>query len=183
MTGLMTLNGTYTAEGALNDLKQVNLNLEGTLNTMSTVDLETALEICGVINNSGSWTLGENISVKQRNHAHSEKDAAFNNSGEVTVEGVKTTSSGAINNMPKTLYKKVENGRLIWRGMETVAVINEFVEMDECWATDFNAVLKPNASASENLNQSGDWGEVWQKSRTAGVFGSLNQGMIHPFDN
>lgn len=157
MTGLMTLNGTYTAKDALNNLKQENLNLEGTLNTMSTVDLETALEICGVINNSGSWTLGENISVKQRNHAHSEKDAAFNNSGVVTVEGVKTTSADAINNMPKTLYKKVENGRLIWRGMENVADINNFVEMDGCWATDFNAVLKPNANGSEDLNQSGDW--------------------------
>ena len=30
---------------------------------------------------------------------------------------------------------------------------------------------------------SGAWGEVWQMSRTAGVIGSLNQGMIHPFDN
>lgn len=157
MTGLMTLNGTYTAEGALNDLKQVNLNLEGTLNTMSTVDLETALEICGVINNSGSWTLGENISVKQRNHAHSEKDAAFNNSGVVTVEGVKTTSSEAINNMPRTLYKKVENGRLIWRGMENMAEINNFVEMDDCWATDFNAVLTLSSNDEEELNSAGDW--------------------------
>lgn len=157
MTGLMTLNGTYTAEGALNNLKQENLNLEGTLNTEGVVDLKTALEICGVINNSGFWTLNENIYIKQRNHAHSEKDAEFNNSGVVTVEGVKTTSSDAINNMPKTLYKKVENGRLIWRGMEKVAHINNFVEMRDCWATDFNAVLKPNVDVSENLNSSRDW--------------------------
>lgn len=157
MTGLMTLNGTYTAEGALNDLTQARLNLEGVLNTKGTVDLETSLDICGVINNSGSWTLGESISVKQRNHAHSEKNAEFNNSGVVTVEGVKTTSSDAINNMPKTLYKKVENGRLIWRGMEKVAEINNFVKMDDCWATDFNAVLKPNANDTETLNSIGDW--------------------------
>lgn len=157
MTGLMTLNGTYTAEDALNDLKQEFLNLEGVLNTKSTVDLQTSLEICGVINNSGSWTLGKDISVKQRNHAHSEKDAEFNNSGVVTVEGVETTSSPAINNMPKTLYKKVEDGRLIWRGMKEVADINNFVEMHDCWATDFNAVLKPNANVTETLNSSGDW--------------------------
>ena len=157
MTGLMTLNGTYTAEDALNDLTQARLDLEGVLNTKRTVDLETFLEICGVINNSGSWTLGESISVKQRNHAHSEKNAEFNNSGMVTVEGVKTTSSDAINNMPKTLYKKVENGRLIWRGMEKVAEINNFVKMDDCWATDFNAVLKPNANDTETLNSIGDW--------------------------
>lgn len=157
MTGLMTLNGTYTAEDALNDLTQARLNLEGVLNTKSTVDLETSLDICGVINNSGSWTLGEGISVKQRNHAHSEKNAEFNNSGVVTVEGVKKTSSDAINNMPKTLYKKVENGRLIWRGMEEVAEINNFVEMHDCWATDFNAVLKPNANDTETLNSIGDW--------------------------
>ena len=157
MTGLMTLNGTYTAEGDLNNLKQEFLNLEGVLNTKSTVDLETSLAICGVINNSGSWTLGESISVKQRNHAHSEKDAEFNNSGVVTVEGVENTSSPAINNMPKTLYKKVENGRLIWRGMEEVADINSFVEMVDCWATDFNAVLKPSADVAETLNSSGDW--------------------------
>ena len=157
MTGLMTLNGTYTAEGDLNDLTQARLNLEGVLNTKSTVDLETSLAICGVINNSGSWTLGESISVKQRNHAHSEKDAEFNNSGVVTVEGVETTSSPAINNMPKTLYKKVEDGRLIWRGMKEVADINSFVEMHDCWATDFNAVLKPNVDVSETLNSSGDW--------------------------
>ena len=157
MTGLMTLNGTYTAEGALNNLTQARLNLEGVLNTKSTVDLETSLEICGVINNSGSWTLGERISVKQRNHAHSEKNAEFNNSGLVTVEGVKATDSEAINNMPKTLYKKVENGRLIWRGMEKVTDINNFVEMRDCWATDFNAVLKPNVDVSETLNQNGDW--------------------------
>lgn len=157
MTGLMTLNGTYTAEGDLNDLTQAHLDLEGTLNTESKVDLKTALEICGVINNSGSWTLGEDISVKQRNHAHSVKNAEFNNSGVVTVEGVKATDSEAINNMPKTLYKKVENGRLIWRGMENVADINDFVEMKDCWATDFNAVLKPSANVSETLNSSGDW--------------------------
>lgn len=157
MTGLMTLNGTYTAEGALNDLKQENLNLEGTLNTEGVVDLKTALEICGVINNSGFWTLNENIFIKQRNHAHSEKDAEFNNSGVVTVEGVKTTSSPAINNMPKTLYKKVKDGRLIWRGMEKVVDINNFVEMDGCWATDFNAVLTPSTTASEELNSSKDW--------------------------
>ena len=157
MTGLMTLNGTYTAEGALNVLKQDYLNLEGTLNTKGKVGLQSALEICGVINNSGSWTLGEGISIKQRNHAHSAKNAEFNNSGVVTVEGITTTTSPAINNMPKTLYKKVDNGRLIWRGMETVAVINEFVEMDECWATDFNAVLKPSANTSETLNVDGSW--------------------------
>ena len=157
MTGLMTLNGTYTAEGALNDLKQENLNLEGTLNTKGEVELETALEICGVINNSGSWKLGENISIKQRNHAHSEKNAEFNNSGVVTVEGIKATTSPAINNMPKTLYKKVDNGRLIWRGMEKVADINNFVEMDGCWATDFNAVLKPSTNTSETLNANGSW--------------------------
>ena len=34
-----------------------------------------------------------------------------------------------------------------------------------------------------SAEDSGAWGEVWQKSRTAGVTGSLNQGMIHPFDN
>lgn len=157
MTGLMTLNGTYTAEGDLNDLTQAHLNLEGVLNTKSTVDLQTSLEICGVINNSGSWTLGEDISVKQRNHAHSEKDAEFNNSGVVTVEGVKATDSEAINNMPKTLYKKVENGRLIWRGIKNVAEINNFVKMDGCWATDFNAVLTPSTTASEELNSSKDW--------------------------
>ena len=157
MTGLMTLNGTYTAEGALNDLTQPHLNLEGVLNTKSTVDLKTPLEICGVINNSGSWTLGKGISVKQRNHAHSEKNAEFNNSGVVTVEGVEITSSPAINNMPKTLYKKVENGRLIWRGMKNVAEINNFVKMGDCWATDFNAVLKPNTNDTENLNLIGDW--------------------------
>lgn len=157
MTGLMTLNGTYTAEGALNDLKQENLNLEGTLNTKGEVELETALEICGVINNSGSWKLGENISIKQRNHAHSEKNAEFNNSGVVTVEGIKATTSPAINNMPKTLYKKVDNGRLIWRGMEKVADINNFVEMEGCWATDFNAVLKPSTNTSETLNANGSW--------------------------
>lgn len=157
MTGLMTLNGTYTAEGDLNDLTQARLDLEGTLNTKGTVDLETPLEICGVINNNGSWTLDEDIYVKQRNHAHSVKNAEFNNSGVVTVEGVEATNSEAINNMPKTLYKKVENGRLIWRGMETVAVINDFVEMVDCWATDFNAVLKPNTDVSETLNSSGDW--------------------------
>lgn len=156
MTGLMTLNGTYTAEGALNDLKQENLNLEGTLNTKGEVELETALEICGVINNSGSWELGENISIKQRNHAHSQKNAEFNNSGVVTVEGIKATTSPAINNMPKTLYKKVDNGRLIWRGMEKVADINNFVEMDG-WATDFNAVLKPSTNTNETLNANGSW--------------------------
>ena len=127
------------------------------MNTKSTVDLETSLEICGVINNSGSWTLGEKITVKQRNHAHSEKDAEFNNSGVVTVEGVEKTSSDAINNMPKTLYNKVENGRLIWRGMKYVAEINNFVKMDGCWATDFNAVLTPSTTASEKLNSSKDW--------------------------
>lgn len=157
MTGLMTLNGTYTAEGALNDLKQEYLNLEGTLNTKGVVDLKTPLEICGVINNSGSWTLGEKISIKQRNHAHSEKDAEFNNSGVVTVEGITTTTSLAINNMPKTLYKKVDNGRLIWRGMEKVANINNFVKMEGCWATDFNAVLEPSANTSEILNADGNW--------------------------
>ena len=157
MTGLMTLNGTYTAEGDLNDLKQENLNLEGTLNTKGKVDLETALEICGVINNSGSWTLGENISIKQRNHAHSEKNAEFNNSGVVTVEGITSTTSDAIHKMPKTLYKKVDNGRLIWRGMQSVAAINNFVEMDDCWATDFNAVLKPSANTDETLNSNGSW--------------------------
>lgn len=157
MTGLMTLNGTYTAEGDLNDLTQDHLDLEGTLNTKGTVDLETPLEICGVINNSGSWTLGKDIYVKQRNHAHSVKNAEFNNSCVVTVEGVETTSSPAINNMPRTLYKKVENGRLIWRGMKKVADINDFVEMNDCWATDFNAVLEPNTDSSEDLNESGDW--------------------------
>ena len=157
MTGLMTLNGTYTAEGDLNDLEQDNLNLEGTLNTKGKVDLETALEICGVINNSGSWTLGEKISIKQRNHAHSEKNAEFNNSGVVTVEGITNTTSDAIHKMPKTLYKKVDNGRLIWRGMQSVAAINNFVEMDDCWATDFNAVLKPSADTNETLNSNGSW--------------------------
>ena len=151
--------GTFTAKKALATVTSNNINVEGKLITEGDVTLGSDLEICGVIENkaTGVWTL--NHKVAQRNHAHSSKVAKFQNAGEVTVNDITAATSAAIERMPKSLYEKVDNGRLVWRGMGSMADVNSFANLsaEECWATDFAAILKPSTTAEDNVCGSGTW--------------------------
>lgn len=149
--------GKYIAQGALNNLQNSTMELEGTLETADAVVLADDFSYCGTINNkaTGKWLLISGRAVSQHNHAHG-STAVFNNEGEVVVEGVNETASLDIQNMPKNLYNKVSNGRLVWKGMTTVAKIAEFVALDaeQCWATDFNAVV---SGAADVLTTAAAW--------------------------
>lgn len=140
--------GKYIAQGALSNLRNSTMELEGTLETAGAVVLADDFSYCGTINNkaTGKWLLETGKAVSQHNHAHG-STAVFNNEGEVVVEGVTSTTATDIQNMPKNLYNKVSDGRLVWKGMTTVAKIAEFVALDaeHCWATDFNAVVSGTA--------------------------------------
>lgn len=165
---MVTINedGTFVAEAALNNVEQTTINIEGTLETNGVVEtLATGLKYCGTINNGakGVWTL--NAKLEQNNHAHGGKKAEFNNAGEVTVNYITATNSTAIGNMPKTLYNKVDNGRLVWRGMTSVSAIAQFVKLgdDKCWATDFAALVTPDNT--ETLSMTEDKDNTWDWSK------------------
>lgn len=156
--------GKYTAQGALNNLKNATMELEGTLETAGTVELADDFSYCGTINNktTGKWLLATGKAVSQHNHAHG-STAVFNNEGEVVVEGVTSTTATDIQNMPKNLYNKVNDGRLVWKGMPTVASIATFAKLDadHCWASDFNAVV---TGTSESLSMTASTTEAWDWS-------------------
>lgn len=169
-TEMVTINegGTFVAEAALNNVKQETINIEGTLETNGVVEtLATGLKYCGTINNGakGVWTL--NAKLEQNNHAHGGKKAEFNNAGEVTVNNITSITSAEIGYMPKTLYSKVDNGRLVWRGMTSVSTIAQFVKLgdDKCWATDFAALVTPGVGATENLSMTEDKNNTWDWSK------------------
>lgn len=160
---MVTINddAKLTVKGALSILRPANMNIEGTLVTEGNVTMAGNFEMCGVIENkaTGTWTL--NHKIAQRNHGHSTKAAKFKNAGVVTVNGIDaTTNETAINKMPKSLYEQVDNGRLVWKGMPSLTIVNEFAKLsaDKCWATDFYAVLDISAGdVAENFAANLDW--------------------------
>ena len=166
-------DGTFTAKKALATVTSGNINVEGKLITEGAVTLGSDLEICGIIENkaTGVWTL--NYKVAQRNHAHSSKVAKFQNAGEVTVNGIIATTSVEIERMPKSLYEKVDNGRLVWRGMGSMGAVNSFANLsaENCWATDFAAILNPS-NTENNVCGSGTWD--WSEKNIILELGSTN---------
>ena len=158
---MVTINddAKLTVKGALATLRPANMNIEGTLVTEGKVTLAGNFEMCGVIENYGAWTLNHKIS--QRNHGHSTKAAKFKNAGVVTVNGIDaTTNETAINRMAKSLYEQVDNGRLIWRGMPSLTIVDNFAKLsaDKCWATDFCAVIDlSSGDVAETFTADLDW--------------------------